>query len=154
MSASGCIHDLKYAGALTVTQGEEVVKIVEAWRCRRCGATKVGLRGPGTLTSTEGLLELLEPGDARWVVVFWRGSGAIPPDVTAVAVKPGDEVRVETPHPGEDEFIVGSDYRLRRKIDGKEPEAVKSLPLDDVLTGWIDLSEWPPQVYTLRHHSG
>lgn len=154
MSASGCDHDLKYAGALTVTQGEEVVKVVEAWRCRRCGATRVSLRGPGTMTSTEGLLELLEPGEARWIVVFWRGSGAIPPGITAVAVKPGDEVRVETPHPGEDEFIVGSDYRLRRKMDGGEPEAIKSFPLDDVLTGWIDLSEWPPHIQTLRRHSG
>jgi len=135
-------------------QGEEVVKIVEAWRCRRCGATKVGLRGPGIVTSTEGLLDLLEPGDARWIVVLWRGVGGIPPDVTAVAAKPGDVVKIETPHEGEDEFIVDSDYRLRRRLDGGEPESVKSFQLDEALTGWIDLAEWPPRLFTLKRHSG
>ncbi|MCS7145606.1 MAG: hypothetical protein RMJ28_03785 [Nitrososphaerota archaeon] len=154
MSAGKCDHDLKYAGVLNVTQGEEVVKVVEAWRCRRCGATKVGLRGPGTLTSTDGLLELLEPSDAKWIVAVWRGIGAIPPGVAAVAARPGEVVRVETPHEGEDEFLVGPDYHLRRSSDGREPESVRSFLLDEVLTGWIDLSEWPPRILTLRPQSG
>lgn len=154
MPAAGCDHDLKYAGVLTVTQGEEVVKIVEAWRCRRCGATRVGLRGPGTITSTEGLLELLEPGEAKWIVMVWRGVSAVPPGATAVAARPGDVLRVETPHEGEDEFFVGPDFRLRRRIDGREPVSVRSFTLDEVLGGWIDLSEWPPRITLLRRQSG
>jgi len=150
---AACVHDLKYAGAANVMRGEEVVKVVEAWRCRRCGATRVGLRGPGTTASTDGLLELLGPGDSRWIVVVGRGVGAIPPSVSAIAAKPGDPVRLDPPHLGEEELVVSSDYRLRRR-DGGEPTNVRGYPLEEVLTGWVEVSEWPPRVITLRRQSG
>jgi hypothetical protein len=154
LKQGGCNHDLKYLGVVNVGRGEEMIKVVEAWRCRRCGATKVGMRGPGTASSTEGVLDLVEAGESRWLILVWRGLGSVPPGVTAVAVRPGEEISVETPDEEERMLVVREDFSLARKSDGGEPRSLRHYLLDDVLTSWIDLSSWPPTIYTLRPRSG
>jgi len=154
LTSGNCVHDLKYWGVVNVGRGEEMIKVVEAWRCRRCGATKVGMRGPGTSSSTEGILDLVEPCEARWFVIVWRGFGSVAPGATAVAARPRDVVNVDAPVEDERELVVGEDNRFVRRSDGAEPRSVRYYPLDEVLTSWIDLSSWPPIIYTLRARSG
>lgn len=137
-----------YYGALNVYLDEELVKVIEAWRCRRCGATRVGSRWPDLISSTDGLLDILEPGEGRWLVVATRGRGSKQPDAFPLAAKPGDLIHVDAPHPDEEELLVREDYSIVTK-GGSPPLSVMARPLDELIKGYIDLSTWPPLVFTL-----
>jgi len=142
-------HDIVYYGALNIYLDEELLKVIEAWRCRKCGATRVGSRWPDLLSSTDGLLGILEPEDGRWIVVATRGSGSRQPDAFPMAARPGDTIHVEAPIPDEEELLVREDYSVVTLRGGYPPTSVMARLLDELIKGYIDLSTWPPVVFTL-----
>jgi rubrerythrin len=42
MSVGCTVHDFLYVGALNVYVDQELLKVLEAWRCRACGAVLAG----------------------------------------------------------------------------------------------------------------
>ncbi len=148
----GCAeHDMIYEGLLNIFNGEILLKVIELWKCRKCGASRVSVRGPGTTSSTEGTLKVLEPSEGRrWMVLISRGVGSVSPDIYVIPVKAGDSIKMDSPvEPGE-ELVIDRNYKVLTKKDLNQPMHVAAYLLEDLIRGYIDISTWPPSVYSLK----
>jgi hypothetical protein len=151
----GCAeHDMIYEGLLNIFNGEILLKVIELWKCRKCGATRVSVRGPGTTSSTEGTLKVLEPSEGRrWMVLISRGVGSVSPDIFVIPVRAGDSIKMDSPvEPGE-ELVIDRNCIVLRKKDLNQPRHVAAYLLEDLIRGYIDISTWPPSVYSLKTQS-
>ncbi|MEN3048204.1 MAG: hypothetical protein ABDH63_05430 [Candidatus Caldarchaeales archaeon] len=148
----GCeVHDYLYVGACNVLVGEELLKVLEAWRCRACGAVLAGERPMGPISSTEGILgSIAADSGERWLVVVKQGRGSLPPDAVAVRASPGSRITVDAADPDDSTLLVGEDWSVVRQADGSPPRTLRAYDLLSVLKGYIDLSVWPPKVFTLQ----
>ena len=136
-----CLHEYRYNGVLNVFKGAELVKIYESWRCAKCGAVKVSVRGPGVTHPAEGLLP--DPGspEKRWIVLICQeGEGK----AEVLAAEPGEELSHKCAS-GEVRFRLDAGLSLKTP-DGREPKNHYVVPLEEVATGFIDLSEKPPKI--------
>mgnify|MGYP001626295200 CR=1 FL=1 len=139
-----------YDGVLNIFNGEILLKVIDLWKCRRCGATRVSVRGPGTTSSTEGVLKFLEPAEGRrWMVLISRGVGSISPDIFITPVRVGDTIKINNLAEPEEELIIDRNYRVLTK-NLNEPRHVVGYLVEDVIKGYIDVSTWPPSVYSLK----
>jgi len=148
----GCAeHDMIYEGLLNIFNGEILLKVIELWKCRKCGASRVSVRGPGTTSSTEGTLKVLEPSEGRrWMVLISRGVGSVSPDIYVIPVKAGDSIKMDSlVEPGE-ELVIDRNYKVLTKKDLNQPMHVAAYLLEDLIRGYIDISTWPPSVYSLK----
>ena len=151
----GCAeHDMIYEGLLNIFNGDILLKVIELWKCRKCGATRVSVRGPGTTGSTEGTLKVLEPSEGRrWMVLISRGVGSVSPDIYVIPVRAGDSIKMDSPvEPGE-ELVIDRNYIVLRKKDLNQPRHVAAYLLEDLIRGYIDISTWAPSVYSLKTQS-
>jgi hypothetical protein len=151
----GCAeHDMIYEGLLNIFNGDILLKVIELWKCRKCGATRVSVRGPGTTDSTEGTLKVLEPYEGRrWMVLISRGVGSVSADIYVIPVRAGDSIKMDSPvEPGE-ELVIDRNYIVLRKKDLNQPRHVAAYLLEDLIRGYIDISTWPPSVYSLKTQS-
>lgn len=148
----GCeTHDYLYVGACNVLVGEELLKVLEAWRCRACGAVLAGERPMGPISSTDGILGSIPPNSGeRWLVVARQGVGSLPPDAIAVRASPGSRISVDAADPDDSHLIVKQDWSVVREADGSPPRTLRTYDLLSVLKGYIDLSVWPPKAFTLQ----
>ncbi len=150
----GCaVHDFLYLGALNVYNDQELLKVLEAWRCRVCGAVLAGERPMGSISSTEGLKGVITGDDERWLAVARRGVGSLPPDVFLIRARKGHEVSVEAIDEGDSRLLVREDWSVVRASDGSPPKTVVAFDLLSQLKGYIDLSTWPPKAFTLQKRS-
>lgn len=134
-------HEPKYYGCVNIYDGEELVKVIEAWRCVKCGAIKAGARWFGEISSSEGLLEYLHPSDGRWLVIVTT----IPkPDGWPIPARPGDVIA----HEGE-EYLVTEEFTLVTRSERRPPSKLAVYRLEEVIKGYIDLSTWPPTKFSL-----
>ena len=148
----GCAeHDMIYEGLLNIFNGEILLKVIELWKCRKCEASRVSVRGPGTTSSTEGTLKVLEPSEGRrWMVLISRGVGSVSPDIYVIPVKAGDSIKMDSPvEPGE-ELVIDRNYKVLTKKDLNQSMHVAAYLLEDLIRGYIDISTWPPFVYSLK----
>ncbi|MCS7142802.1 MAG: hypothetical protein NZ920_03290 [Aigarchaeota archaeon] len=139
-------HDAVYYGCLNVYEGELLLKVIESWRCRRCGSIRVGVRWFDEISSTEGLHDFLSPEDGRWLVLVTKSPH---PDARPFVGRPGSVIE----HAGV-EYVVGEDYTVRRADEGGLPTSVAFFRLDEVIKGYIDLSTWPPTKLSLKTTQG
>ncbi|MCS7118228.1 MAG: hypothetical protein NZ957_05540 [Thaumarchaeota archaeon] len=148
----GCTsHDYVYIGAVNVFMDEELLKVIEAWRCRACNAVLAGERQMGIITSTEGILGTVSAGSGeRWMLVARQGRGSLPPDATLVRTSPGLRIKVDSIEPGDSTLVVREDMSVVREVDEEPPKTVMVYDVLSVLKGYIDLSTWPPKVFTLQ----
>jgi len=147
-------HDMIYEGVLNIFNGEILLKVVEVWKCRRCGATRVSVRGPGTTSSAEGVLKILDPSEGRrWMLIINRGVGSISPDIMILPVREGDTIKMESPAEPGGELIIDSDYKVLAKRDHNQPSHVMAYLLEDVIKGSIDISTWPPTLHSFKIQS-
>ena len=144
-------HDMIYEGLLNIFNGEILLKVIELWKCRKCEASRVSVRGPGTTSSTEGTLKVLEPSEGRrWMVLISRGVGSVSPNIYVIPVKAGDSIKMNSPvEPGE-ELVIDRNYKVLTKKDLNQPMHVAAYLLEDLIRGYIDISTWPPSVYSLK----
>ncbi|MEM0450749.1 MAG: hypothetical protein QXO17_04185 [Nitrososphaerota archaeon] len=147
------VHDFLYVGALNVFNDQELLKVLEAWKCRMCGAVLAGERPMGPITSSEGLMGVIEGGEERWLAVARKGSGSIPPDVIVVRARRGQEISVEAVDEEDSRLLVRDDWSVVRVTDGEPPRTVVVYDLLSQLKGYIDLSTWPPKAFTLQRRS-
>ena len=150
----GCtVHDFLYVGALNVYIDQELLKVLEAWRCRVCGAVLAGERVMGPISSTEGLKGVTTGEEERWLAVARKGAGSLPPDVLLVRARKGQEFSVEAIDEGDSRLLVRDDWSVVRASDGFPPKTVAVYDLLSQLKGYIDLSTWPPKAFTLQRRS-
>ncbi|MCS7094520.1 MAG: hypothetical protein NZ988_01745 [Thaumarchaeota archaeon] len=144
-------HDYVYVGAFNVFIEEELLKVIEAWRCRVCGTVLAGERQMGPISSTEGMRgPASQESGERWMVVARQGRGSLPPDAILIKASPGSRVRVESIELHDSSLVVKDDLSVVREVDGEPPTTVRVYELLSVLKGYIDLSVWPPKVFTLQ----
>jgi hypothetical protein len=151
----GCAeHEMIYEGLLNIFNGETLLRVVELWKCRKCGASRVSVRGPGTTGSAEGVLKVLEPSEGRrWMVLISRNVGSASPEIFVIPVRAGDSIRMDSPvKPGE-ELVIDHNYKVLRKKDLSQPTHIAAYLLEDLIRGCIDISTWPPSVYLLKAQS-
>ncbi|MCS6770036.1 MAG: hypothetical protein NZ570_06340 [Candidatus Caldarchaeum sp.] len=140
-------HDYVYHGALNIYMKNELLKVVEAWRCRRCGIMRVGLRGPEVLGSTEGMLPEPEP-SKHWVVLVCKAGEEPVFDVLQV----GDSQQLDHRCPALKRDIAL--YYVRAKgvfdgLDGAPAEMHFVYELGKTLRGYLELAKTPPEVVSL-----
>lgn len=136
-----------YKGVLNILNGDTLLKVIDFWKCKNCGATRVSIRGLGITSSDEGNLGVLDPSEEkRWILIVNRGEVSVSPDVIIVPAKPGDTIKIDAYR----EFIIDSSYRLLVKKELIVPKDVTSYLLENVVNGYIDISTWPPTVFTLK----
>jgi len=138
-------HDYIYYGALNIYVRRELIRVIDAWRCRVCGKIKVGYRGPEVLTSTEGLLPEASPGK-HWVLLVCK-AGRHPVDELH-QVSDRDFIEHRCPASSEPLYYV-KDKGVFLGVDG--PPATNHYVYDIARTvrGYIDVSKTPPEVVTL-----
>lgn len=147
------VHDFLYVGALNVFNDQELLKVLEAWRCRSCGAVLAGERPMGPISSSEGLLGVIAGEEERWLAVARKGAGSLPPDVIVVRARRGQEITVEAIDEEDSRLLVREDWSVVRASDGEPPRTVVVYDLLSQLKGYIDLSTWPPRAFTLQRGS-
>ncbi|MEM1946323.1 MAG: hypothetical protein QXH12_01165 [Candidatus Caldarchaeum sp.] len=140
-------HDYIYHGALNIYKARELLKVVEAWKCRRCGDIRVGTRGPEVLTSTEGMLPQTAEGK-HWLLFVCK-AGEEP---VYQLLQASDTQYLEHNCPGQPagERL----YYVRGKgvfygLDGPPAGMHYVYELEKTLRGYIDLARTPPEVVTL-----
>ncbi len=153
MSVGCAVHDFLYVGALNVYNDQELLKVLEAWKCRACGAVLAGERPMGPISSTEGLKGVTSDEGERWLALARRGAGSLPPDVFLVRARRGQEISVEAIEEEDSRLLVREDWSVARASDGSPPRTVVAYDLLSQLKGHIDLSTWPPKAFTLQRRS-
>lgn len=147
MQQEACQHDFTYHGALNFFKNKELITVVEAWRCRKCGVLRLGRRGPEVLLSSEGMYPDIEPGK-EWVVFLCLAGEE--PVIEVYQMRPGDEI----PHtcdayPRESVLVLDEDFSLRLgKGDGK-PSKHFAYKFSRIVKGYIEMGSIPPEVVTL-----
>lgn len=144
---AGCAdgHDYVYYGALNVYDGAELVKVVDAWRCRRCGVLRVGVRGPEVLGSSEGMLPELEPGK-HWVLFACKHGQT--PCIEILQLKDIDQITHKCSEI-EETFRYVKGGGVFHGMDGPLSASCYAFELQKILRGYVDLSKKPPEVITL-----
>ncbi len=147
MSECRDVHDHIYHGALNIYRDDELVKVVDVWKCRRCGSIRVGLRGPDVLGSSEGILPDLSPGK-HWILLVCK-SGAEP---VYDLIQANDSQYLEHSCLG----LRGGErlYYVRGKgvfygFDGSPASDHYVYELAKTVRGYIELGKTPPEVVTL-----
>lgn len=150
-----CIeHELVYDGLVNIFDGDILLEVIESWKCKKCGATRVSIRGPGITGSTEGILGDSDPNEGRrWILVISKGVGSLSPNILVIPVMPGDIISINSPNEFERQLVVDEGYNLLIREDLSKPRHVVSYLLEEVIKGSIDLSSWPPSVISLRNQS-
>jgi hypothetical protein len=139
-------HDFIYHGALNIYRSREFLQVVDLWRCRVCGHVRVGVRGPGILGSTEGMMPDTGPG-MHWVVLVCREG--VEPCFELMQV--GDEQYIEHRCCGKQ----GEKLYYRRGVgvtygpDGPPATLIHVYELEKTVRGYIDIGKTPPEVVTL-----
>lgn len=147
-------HDLIYYGLVNVFDGDILLDVIESWKCKKCGAIRVSIRGPGITGSTEGVLGLLDPSDGRrWIIIISKGAGSLPAQIHVIPVMPGETIVLNITGETESELVVDEKYNLLTKVDMSRPRNVISYLLEDVISGSIDISSWPPSVIMHKNQS-
>ncbi|MEM1943613.1 MAG: hypothetical protein QXO30_00305 [Candidatus Caldarchaeum sp.] len=140
-------HDYVYHGALNIYMNTELVKVVEAWRCRRCGVMRVGLRGPDVLSSTEGMMP--EPSAGKhWVLVVCKTGEEPVFELHQLSDAENLKHRCKAVEGGENLYYVrgkGVFYGL----DGPPAGLHYAYELAKTLRGYIELGKTPPEVVSL-----
>ncbi len=135
-------HDYVYYGALNIYLREDLLEVVDAWRCRICHVMRVWKRGPGYLGSTEGMIADLEEGQS-WVLLVCK-SGDMP-KAEIHKLRDGDPI----PH------TCGDNISLTYSKDSGLMGEDRATPhhyiyhLDQIIRGYIELATTPPQVVSL-----
>lgn len=140
MNMAGCQHKYVYGGLLNVFDGKSFVKLFEYWRCSKCGITRVGARSMDTTSSTQGLFPEPKSPEERWLLIICN----LKKDVELVLARLGEEVLHQCTA-GEVKLNVDSVVR-ERGSDGKEDWKHMVIPLEDIATGYIDLSTTPARI--------
>ncbi len=147
MSECRNIHDNIYHGALNIYKDGELVKVIDVWRCRRCGNIRVGLRGPDVLTSSEGMLPDPSPGK-HWVLLVCKSGEE--PAYNVIQVSDSQYLRHDCQGLGSGESL----YYIRGKgvfygLDGPQATDHYVYELAKIVRGYIELGKTPPEVVTL-----
>ncbi|BAJ49876.1 hypothetical protein CSUB_C0007 [Candidatus Caldarchaeum subterraneum] len=144
---SGCAdsHDYFYYGALNIYHRSELLKVVDAWRCRRCGVLRVGVRGPEVLTSTEGMLP--EPEDGKkWILLVCRHGE--PPCFELLQLRDGESF-VHKCAFGEESLTYIDGKGVFYGLDGPPATRCHVYELAKILKGYIEIGKNPPEVVSL-----
>lgn len=136
---SRCDHEFNYGGVVNIFDGENLLRVYEYWKCRKCGVVKAGYRTSGSLSPTNGLLP--EPQDnGKWMIFLCRPVK----NTELYYVKPGEKI-VHRCVNKEIKFYVDDEYKVR--IEGAEEiEGHHYFLLEDVSPGVIDISKDPVRV--------
>ncbi|MEM4190023.1 MAG: hypothetical protein QW544_05875, partial [Candidatus Caldarchaeum sp.] len=130
-----------------IYRNKELLKVVEVWRCRRCGDMRIGVRGPEVLTSTEGMLPpTLE--NKHWVLLVCKA--AEEPVYELHQASDSQYLDHKCPSQPTGERL----YYLRGKgvfygLDGPPAGMHYVYELEKTVRGYIDLARTPPEVVTL-----
>ncbi|MEM3447539.1 MAG: hypothetical protein QXP38_01470 [Nitrososphaerota archaeon] len=147
-------HNMIYEGIVNIFNGDILIEVVEMWKCKKCGATRVSIRGPGITGTNEGVLGAIDPSDGRrWMLIISKGMGSLPPQLYVIPAMPGETVMLNIPNETERELVINAEYNLITKQSMSKPRYVVSYLLEDVIRGSIDLSSWPPSVLSLKNQS-
>ncbi|MCS6784893.1 MAG: hypothetical protein RMI43_01675 [Candidatus Caldarchaeum sp.] len=138
-------HDYIYHGGLNIYDAEELLKVVDVWRCRRCGNMRLGLRGPEVLGSSEGMLPDIS-GDKHWVLFVCKSSSKPCFEVLQLS----DTDKFVHKCSGEEQEL----HYVRGKgvfygVDGPMASSCYVYEIGKIVRGYIDLSRTPPEVVTL-----
>jgi len=128
-------HEFQYYGSLNIYYGSNPIQTYDSWRCNKCGIVRICIRRPGKIEPE--FLEDPSSPDERWIVLICRTEK---PKVEIYSVKPGDVIEHKCVDGKVIEFEIGKNFEAR---GGKDHYLYK---FDDVLNGFIDLSENPPRV--------
>ncbi|MEM2236898.1 MAG: hypothetical protein QXR26_01295 [Candidatus Caldarchaeum sp.] len=140
-------HDHIYYGALNIYKKRELLKVVDVWRCRRCGNIRVGVRGPEVLTSTEGMMPETAAGK-HWILLVCKAGEEPAYEMFQVSDSQYLDHRCPSLPAGERLYYVrgaGVFYGL----DGPPAGMHYVYELEKTVRGYIDLAKTPPEVVTL-----
>uniref|UniRef100_A0A7C5U6U7 Uncharacterized protein n=1 Tax=Caldiarchaeum subterraneum TaxID=311458 RepID=A0A7C5U6U7_CALS0 len=138
-------HDNIYHGAVNIYDGRELLKVIDVWRCRRCGVMRVGLRGPDVLGSSEGMLPEIESG-RHWVLLVCRASGE--PCFEVLQLRDEDTFTHKCAEE-EETFYYIRGKGLFYGVDGPPATGCMVYELSKIVRGYVDISKTPPEVVSL-----
>ena len=128
-------HEFQYHGCLNIYDGSNLIETYDSWRCSRCGIIRICIRRPGKV-EPEFLKDPSSPKE-RWVILVCK---AEKPRIEVYSVKPGEIIRHECAGGKIIEFRVNANL----EVEGVEKHHLYKF--EDVLNGFIDVSEDPPRV--------
>ena len=128
-------HEFQYQGSLNIYDGSNPIQTYDSWRCIRCGIIRLCVRRPGKIEPE--FLEDPSSPDRRWIILVCK-AGKL--RVEAFSVKPGEIIR----HECADGRII--EFKVDANLEVKGVENHYFYRFDDVLNGFIDVSEDPPRV--------
>ncbi|MEN2974458.1 MAG: hypothetical protein ABDH32_02630 [Candidatus Caldarchaeales archaeon] len=140
-----CQHDYVYGGLLNIFDGEILLKVIEYWKCRRCGIIRASFRTMDTVSSTYGMLPEPTSVEERWIVLIC----GYKKDAELYSIKIGDEI-LHGCRGGEIKLHVYEGWKIK-SIDGEEVVGHYSFLLEEVTAGYIDLSREPLKIVGVRH---
>ena len=128
-------HEFQYHGSLNIYEGSNPIQTYDSWRCNKCGIIRICVRRPGKIESE--FLEDPSSLDERWIILVCK---AEKPKVEIYSIKPGEVIRHE---------CVGGrmiEFKADENLEVKGDENHYLYRFEDVLNGFIDVSETPPKV--------
>ncbi|MCS7126235.1 MAG: hypothetical protein NZ929_04915 [Aigarchaeota archaeon] len=137
---SGCLHNYVYGGLLNIFDKDRLLKVIEYWKCSKCGLVKASFRNIDTTSPTYGLLPDPRSNEERWVVLVC----GYRKDVELFLVRVGEYI-VHTCENDEVKLYVDKAFKLK-SVDREELENHYSLLLEEISPGYIDLSSNPVKI--------
>lgn len=145
--ANLCDHSMVYYGPLDILYRKTFLEVVDSWRCTKCGMVRVGKRGIGTTSSTQGMYP--DPPNPSYKWIFFVCFEEEPPRYELFAVKPGSKVSHECAGDRERNFVVNDDFSIVTD-EGSVPTKHVAYLFETIFKGYIDLTTRPPKVITVR----
>ena len=128
-------HEFQYHGSLNIYDGSNPIQTYDSWRCGKCGIIRICIRRPGKTESE--FLEDPSSSDEHWMILVCK---AEKPKVEAYSIKPKEIIR----HKCVNGRII--EFRVDENFEVKGDENHYLYRFEDVLNGFIDVSENPPKV--------
>ena len=128
-------HEFQYHGSLNIYDGSNLIQTYDSWRCNKCGIIRICIRRPGKVEPE--FLEDPSSPDEHWIILVCK---AEKPRVETYSIKPGETIKHECVDGRVIEF--GGDVKSEAKV----AENHYLYRFEDVLDGFIDVSEDPPKV--------
>lgn len=137
-------HDHIYHGALNIYDGRELLKVVDVWKCRRCGVLRVGLRGPEVLGSVEGMLPDIQD-EKHWVLLVCKTGQQ--PCFELLQLRDTDQISHRCTGTQTLHYVRGKGVFYG--VDGLPASDCYVYEIQKIVRGYVDLSKTPPEVVSL-----